>query len=53
MKEIESCTDDEDKEYWIMGINEELAKLENSYKLGSYEYETKLIKEQGAHNEEI
>ncbi len=43
MKEIETCTDDEDKEYWIMGINEELAKLENSYKLNSYEYETKLL----------
>ena len=53
MKEIETCTDEEDKEYWIMGINEELAKLNNSHKLGSYEYETKLIKEQGAHNEEI
>ena len=43
MKEIESCTDEEDKEYWIMGINEELAKLNNSHKLGSYEYETKLL----------
>ncbi len=51
MKEIETCTDDEDKEYWIMGINEELAKLENSYKLDSYEYETKLIKEQGTQHE--
>ncbi len=43
MKEIETCTEDEDKEYWIMGINEELAKLENSYKLDSYEYERQVL----------
>ena len=43
MKEIENCTSEEDKEYWIIGIDEELAKLEYSCKLSSYEYEVKLL----------
>ena len=43
MKEIENCTDEEDKEYWIMGINEELAELQYSNKLASYEYERQLL----------
>ena len=45
MKEIENYTDEEDKEYWIMGINEELEKLKYKNKLDSYEYEAKLMKE--------
>ena len=43
MKEIENCTTEEDKEYWIMGINEELSKLQYSGKLASYEYERQLL----------
>lgn len=43
MKEIENCTTEEDKEYWIMGINEELSKLQYSNKLASYEYERQLL----------
>lgn len=43
MKEMEVCTEEEDKEYWIVGINEELAKLNNSCKLDSYEYESQLL----------
>ena len=43
MKEIDNCTDEEDKEYWIMGINEELAELQYSNKLESYEYERQLL----------
>ena len=45
MKEMETCIDEEDKEYWIMGINEELEKLKYKNKLDSYEYEAKLMKE--------
>lgn len=43
MKEIENCTTEEDKEYWIIGINEELSKLQYSNKLASYEYERQLL----------
>ncbi len=43
MEEITLCVSDEDKEYWIMGINEELDKLKSGNKLNSYEYETKLL----------
>ena len=52
-EEIKSCASDEDKEYWIMGINEELAKLKYSNKLASYEYETKLLKDRKDNHEEI
>ena len=51
MKEIEKCTDEEDKEYWIMGINEELTELQYSNKLASYEYERQLLKEKGKQDE--
>ncbi len=43
MKEMETCIDDEDKEYWIMGINEELTKLQYSNRLATYEYERQLL----------
>lgn len=43
MKEIENCNSEEDKEYWIIGINEELSKLQYSGKLASYEYERQLL----------
>ncbi len=45
MEEIKLCVSSEDKEYWIMGINEELDKLKSGNKLNSYEYETKLLVE--------
>ncbi len=44
MEEINSCASEEDKEYWIVGINEELDKLKYSNKLNSYEYEIRLMK---------
>ncbi len=43
MKEIENCNSEGDKEYWIIGINEELSKLQYSNKLASYEYERQLL----------
>ena len=43
MKEMETYVDDEDKEYWIMGINEELTKLQYSNRLATYEYERQLL----------
>lgn len=44
MKEIETCDNESDKEYWIFGINEELSKLDNQESLNTYEYEIKKLK---------
>ena len=44
LEEVYASLNEEDKEYWIDAINEELRKHMFDFKLGSYDYELKKLK---------
>ena len=44
LEEVYASLNEEDKEYWIEAINEELRKHMFDFKLGSYDYELKKLK---------
>ena len=44
LEEVYASLNEEDKEYWIEAINEELRKHMFDFKLGSYDYEFKKLK---------
>ena len=44
LEEVYASLNEEDKEYWIDAINEELRKYMFDFKLGSYDYEFKKLK---------
>ena len=44
LEEVYASLNEEDKEYWIDAINEELRKHMFDFKLGSYDYEFKKLK---------